>query len=367
MFGRRAPAPPPTPTSLYELEWNRMVLVGLLLLLVVLLGVAARLAGVRTRLLPATAAHELGLLRKAALVAYGASFLVLSRDNIGAREAAAAARAADEPFVGGSEREVRLIFVRHGESVWNYVFNRGFGPSFLVRLVRVTLHELCLLPFDDSAYIDSPLSELGLEQCEALRSFLGRPCVDPAARSDFAALTSGESYSLVVSSQLRRAASTVAIALSERLRRSAEPVVLASALQEISRNFDTMALAAAAGTPRRDAALEVLAPGARFDGSANEGNKSLSFRGLDRVQAFAKWAAERPERTIIVGGHSLWFRSFFAVFLPASVEHLAKKRKIVNCGVVGLTLQVGRGRDGRERYRVDPTSIGVVYGGFSPK
>ena len=28
-----------------------------------------------------------------------------------------------------------VVFVRHGESEWNDVFNKGFGPSFLVRLV----------------------------------------------------------------------------------------------------------------------------------------------------------------------------------------------------------------------------------------
>jgi len=35
-----------------------------------------------------------------------------------------------------------------------------------------------------------------------------------------------------------------------------------------------------------------------------------------RRQAFAEWAADRPESTIIVGGHSLWFRNFFTLFLP---------------------------------------------------
>ncbi|EOD17458.1 hypothetical protein EMIHUDRAFT_102681 [Emiliania huxleyi CCMP1516] len=79
------------------------------------------------------------LLRKAALTLKGAVYLVLSRDK------------------------VRLIFVRHGESVWNLVFNRGFGPSFL--------HELLLVPVDDSAFLDSPLSPLGLQQCGQLAIF----------------------------------------------------------------------------------------------------------------------------------------------------------------------------------------------------
>lgn len=32
-------------------------------------------------------------------------------------------------------QEVSLIFIRHGESEWNDIFNKGFKPSFLVRLV----------------------------------------------------------------------------------------------------------------------------------------------------------------------------------------------------------------------------------------
>ena len=154
---------------------------------------------------------------------------------------------------GGVEKEIRLIFVRHGESVWNYVFNRGFAPSFLVRLVAVTLRELYLLPWDDSAYIDSPLSALGREQCEELRRFLQRPCLDPNAQRDFDVLTKGESESLLVSSQLRRAAATAFIALSDRLARSKEKVVLHSSCQEISRNFDTMRrVRAMRTTPDRD-------------------------------------------------------------------------------------------------------------------
>jgi len=251
--------------------------------------------------------------------------------------------------------------VRHGESVWNYVFNRGFGPSFLLRLARVTLHELYLLPFDDSAYIDSPLSDLGYEQCAGLQKFLRNPCVDPAAEADFAALTNGEGYSLVVSSQLRRAVSTIAVALSDRLRRSRERVLLHSSCQEISRNFDTLALAARAGVPKLPDLDAVL------DASANGGNKTFSFNGSRRLQSFVRWAADRPESTIIVAGHSLWFKSFFQMFLSTHVDHICTKRKIVNCGVVGLTVQVMRDAHGVARYQIDPNSITVVYGGFASK
>ena len=120
------------------------------------------------------------------------------------------------------------------------------------------------------------------------------------------------------------------------------------------------------------------------------GNKGLGFRGAHRLVDFARWCSERPEKTIVVAGHSLWFRSFFQAFLPPGVEHTCKKRKIVNCGVVGFTLQAGRGlyhysslrpltslaalglqvgrdADGLDLQRIDPESISVVYGGFASK
>ncbi len=296
------------------------------------------------------------LARKAALAVYGFFFLLFSSDKVRSSDLRRLHEANSSEI--SVHRKLRIIFIRHGESVWNYVFNRGFGPSFLVRLLLTTLHELYLLPWEDSAYIDSPLSPLGEEQCTALQKFLSKPCLDSKVRADFSALTNGEGNSLIVSSQLRRAASTAEIALLERLQRSSEAILIHSSCQEISRNFDTMALAPKGGTPRLDVGT---------DGSANAGNKTFGFRGIDRVQHFARWVADRPEPTIIVVGHSLWFRSFFQAFLPAESDHVSKKRKIVNCGVVGFTLEVGRDGSGVERHRIDPGSVDVIYGGFASK
>jgi len=347
-------------------------LFALCILLMLLIFIAQRLTALRTLLLPDSISMGsviTAMRRKAAVVAYGSYFLVFSKDAINSKDMKLARAEFDPPLppsvANKREREIRIIFVRHGESVWNYVFNRGFGLMFFVRLLRVTLHELYLLPYEDSAYLDSPLSDCGLEQCAALQAFLRKPCLDPAASADFAALTAGEGYSLVVSSQLRRAACTIAIALSDRLRRSREAIFVHSSLQEISRNFDTLALAPSSCTPRLDAVLELCAPGARFEGSANAGNKSLAFRGISRLEAFAHWAADRPEHTLVVGGHSLWFRSFFARYLAG--EHQAAKRKIVNCGVVAFTLSVAQGTSRGALYRIEPSSVTVVYGGFDTK
>ena len=136
-----------------------------------------------------------------------------------------------------------------------------------------------------------------------------------------------------------------------------------------------------------------------IDGSEHRGNKSLAFTGIKRcaprhaaaparrppyrprhrpparrrrpslpprLMHFAQWALERPEQTIVVGGHSLWFKNFFQLYLPKDVDHPAKKRKIVNCGAVAFDLQLRRGAGGAPAYRIDPDSIRVVYGGFQP-
>jgi len=304
------------------------------------------------------------MVQKGMLTLYGAVFLVLSKDKVSSKQLA---RAPDTDDIAGRvDREVRIIFIRHGESMWNLVFNRGFGPSFLVRLVKAVLYELYLIPFSDSCFLDSPLSDLGLEQCASLQAFLRNPCLDPVAQPDFDVLTAGEGSSIIVSSQLRRAVGTAAIALADRLKRSNEQILLHSSCQEISRNFDTMAISEAGAGPHLRGSVE-LERKLSYDCAANKGNKSLSFRGMQRLQHFAAWAAERPERTIIVTGHSLWFRSFFQLYLPRQTEHTCKKRKIVNCGAVGFSLQTGRANDGSLRPRIDPASISVISGGFAAK
>lgn len=57
------------------------------------------------------------------------------------------------------------------------VFNRGFGPSFLVRLVSAVVREVMMLSSRDSVFFDSPLSNTGIQQVRPL--FLGR-CRCPA-------------------------------------------------------------------------------------------------------------------------------------------------------------------------------------------
>jgi hypothetical protein len=135
--------------------------------------------------------------------------------------------------------------------------------------------------------------------------------------------------------------------------------------------------------------------------SLSHGNKSLHSNGLQRLQAFCHEIFNEPQlkeySAVIAGGHSLWFKAFFQTFLPHSTDHIAKRKKLINGGIVAFTLQRIRvaepsasasssstsqilqeqventaastddtksTKDDEYQYMIDPSSIVVVHGGF---
>lgn len=124
---------------------------------------------------------------------------------------------------------------------------------------------------------------------------------------------------VLVSSNLRRALATAVIGLWGRLAQGDRLLVL-SELQEISRNPDTLALAPPGGVPDLDSLFSQLGPQFHYgvlDGSTHNGSKPLRGNGLTRLNAFANWVFTRSEDTVVATGHSLYFKHFFNIFLPA--------------------------------------------------
>ena len=84
------------------------------------------------------------------------------------------------------------------------------------------------------------------------------------------------------------------------------------------------------------------------------------------MHEFCNFAFTRvDEDVIIVGGHSIWFRSFFKTYLPYSVDHPSKSRKIVNCGAVAFTLLKKTTDNNVPAFVIEPASVTTVYGGFT--
>lgn len=284
-----------------------------------------------------------------------------------------------------------IIFVRHGESTWNDTFNKGshrsalaFAIGYVPGLIKSLLYEFYLLLSGkiDSWFYDSPLSHLGLSQVKSLANFLNQ---DPHS---IASLTDEERQLLrilrrdpksppsrIVSSNLRRALSTVAASFQGRLLRDPqESILILPCLQEISRNPDTLSITPAQ-TKVKPSWIEVSSDVCDFssiftkqvDMQYHLGNKPIDTNGLKRMMKFNQtvFSSSLPEDYIIVGGHSIWFRSFFREFLPRGSGHVGKKKKIVNCGAVALDLwKTTTTDDGRDMFMIDEKSIRVVYGGF---
>lgn len=286
-----------------------------------------------------------------------------------------------DAFRTGSVQRRDVVFVRHGESCWNDTFNKGkhrsalkFAIGFVPGLVKAVATEFYLFVTGqyDSWFYDSPLNSLGQRQAQELAGFLAQA---PATARDHAAiaLLLGEAgRSVIVSSNLRRALSTVVIAFADRLKkRRDEKILILPCLQEVSRNPDTLSITPP-GKPFTPPFTDRVSDAADFDQvygnqvdvALSSGNKTVKSNGLKRMQEFCRWVFEEDRGAVIVGGHSIWFRSFFREFLPAAVEHSCKSKKIANGGAVSFTLAVAQTQDGPV-YMVEPESINVIYGGFA--
>lgn len=180
--------------------------------------------------------------------------------------------------------------------------------------------------------------------------------------------------SKLVSSNLRRAIATMAGIFSDaRLANKDEKILLHPSLQEISRNPDTLAITPPQGTVQA-AWYERTYKQTNFqqiydrqvDTSLHMGDKALSSNGLKRMLDFCDYCFSYcREDCIIAGGHSIWFRSFFRTFLPYSVTHPGKDKKMVNGGIVTFELlRIQDPNKNESHYMIDPKTLRVVYGGF---
>lgn len=316
------------------------------------------------------------IIRKLSLFGDALAFMVLSTDSkgVGPKKNPDPDLIRDKAVL-----KKRIVFIRHGESDWNNVFNKGFGPSIFIHLFKALYEEIKLFTSLNSVFIDSPLNFEGIEQALELNRFI--QSTSKVTESDpshnILSIISGRNTtvsSVIVTSSLRRAIATTTLGMWGRVEKTNEKIIVLSSLQEISRNIDTYSLSpvnTVADLPFNRIAphcgQEKYVPTQIYNAAENFGNKTYNFYGIKRLRAFSDWAFKREEEVIIVGGHSLWFKNFFQTFLPHSSKHEAKSKKMVNSGVISFDLYAHVDHEGVMQFRVDPDSIINVYGGFTTK
>ena len=319
------------------------------------------------------------ILFKSRLYARGISHMVLSREKKNWPKQ----RGNGVP-VGTNIVTKRIIFIRHGESTWNEIFNRGFGYRFPFRLFEGVLTEVSACS-PARRFFDAPLSDLGnLEAKKLARS-------SPPRRTDQSARTQTPSPASRArrswSPQPAQSRADDGCRVLDRVAVTGEKIYVLSCLQEMARNVDTCALAGP-GEPVPLRGLEEQIPDIQNvpagpirdllerrrvtdsgsvvaeSGHFNAGNKPLMRNGHASMLEFAHWSAAQDATTIIVGGHSLWFKEFFKCFIPSEQEHVAQRKKIVNCGAVAFDLKCGKDASGNDGFSIDSSTVRIVYGGF---
>lgn len=328
----------------------------------------------------------LSFLPKARLAAWSAWYFVASGDK-------KLLKPSDTPFDKTTDcRRITIVFIRHGESKWNSVFNVGSKLLVPWKLLKALYTEATMLLAPESVFLDSPLNSKGIEQAWGLMTYLAatpsgclengswtKPVADLSVEDVVSIIRNEAGHSKVVSSILKRAVSTGVVGLSSRFLKTKESdkIYLMTALQEISRNVDTVSLTPRGclpQVPQSEASIKDIGAlismyyKSRLDAKFNTGNKTLAQKARNRHEDFVRWASDQKLDCIIVCGHSIWFREFFKSYLPASCQHEAKKTKMVNCGCVAFDLYWKCSSDkSKQVYHIDPTSIKVIHGGFETK
>lgn len=282
-----------------------------------------------------------------------------------------------------------LIFVRHGESTWNDTFNKGdrskvaFVAGFIPGLVWAVAVEIYLFvsgQSNESWLFDSPLSYKGVRQATDVKQFLRTSKHITASEAEIMGLMTASGTkegevpsSQLVSSNLRRAISTMALGFQDRLERNLadDKILIIPQLQEISRNPDALSITPPKGSVipswidrEIDAVYFERLYKDQVDTHLHTGNKPVDTNGLKRLEAFCDVAfSEIKKDTIIAAGHSLWFRSFFRTYLPHKFYHISKKKKLINGGCASFTLMKKTTSEG-DKFMIDPKSLHVIYGGF---
>jgi broad specificity phosphatase PhoE len=231
-----------------------------------------------------------------------------------------------------------------------------------------------LIPDGNSWFYDAPLSHLGLSQVDELGKFLRKPPKSKDPEFNEVSVLRGDPSappSTIVCSSLRRAISTMAGGFRDRLSRHPEDkILIIPSLQEISRNPDTLSITpthtrVTASWIEQNSKIcdfaQIFAK--QVDVSLHIGNKPINTNGLKRMNEFCDYVFTLEEDHVIVGGHSIWFRSFFKTFLPYTIDHVSKTKKIVNCGIVSFKLMKASTGEG-DKFMIDPQSVKVVHGGF---
>ena len=165
--------------------------------------------------------------KKCLIYGLGAYYIVMSQDKKFKLQNYDPGQALENEEKIMKKQTKTLILIRHGESIWNEIFNRGFNWKFPFRLLYGLARETMLFVTTDSCLFDSPLSNIGITQAKGIRQYIlsgytknndnNQEQEEEEKQQYINILRNAKaSNSLIVSSPLRRCIETVSLGLFDR-------------------------------------------------------------------------------------------------------------------------------------------------------
>eukprot|EP00371_Babesia_bovis_P003499 XP_001612146.1 hypothetical protein [Babesia bovis T2Bo] len=172
--------------------------------------------------------------------------------------------------------------------------------------------------------------------------------------------------SVLFTSNLRRAQSTMLLALQDRLRLNNEKIEVCNELEELVPHPDCVSLSSTFQESTVPSLEVIIVPD-----KAKNYSRYLDYRigtdvtkmaAYERMLAFNDLVFKRQESHIIICGHSRWIRSYLKCFLPkASNDHEFSRNKIGNLDTLRFELIRQECSGGQAYYSVEPNSVKLVY------
>lgn len=285
------------------------------------------------------------------------------------------------PTSSCKKETVTVYFIRHGQSMFNVV--SAMVLFNLVKLWFFIKELLCLWDPTWSALLDTPLTKMGVDQAGELQEaiFAGTG----SRLKDFREAINNldETKFVFCVSNLRRAVTTLVVALGPRFQKYKDEIHVLSCLQESTAMVDTYALTrpkhvpkwldsqegsiiSSLKVPTREQ-VESSFPRSRFVVDKNYGTKGFLRNARKDMENFCEWcfSAKNAGKAIVCAGHSFWFQGFFESFIPNTAENEqceARMWRMGNCSLVRFELT----KEGHA-YSIDPSTIQMLHGEFEKK
>ncbi|CDR93883.1 hypothetical protein, conserved [Babesia bigemina] len=263
-------------------------------------------------------------------------------------------------------RTKTIYFIRHGQSMWNLTFNNPYNViGLLFRVLSMTFAELSFLFTNDTFFYDSPLSMNGINQALELCKELSDPNNHRCAEMQVLTRASGQ-RSALFTSNLRRAQSTILLALQDRLSHTGERVYVCNELEELVPHPDCVSLSTSVKTAVIPFLEVMMIPDKARTYSQHlqqtDGPVVSHLPVYDKMLMFNERVFKQPEEAIVVCGHSRWLLDYLNIFLPQGATDMEYcKTKIGNTDTLRFDLVRREFKNGEVYYVIDPHSVKLVY------